>query len=144
MYTILVAVPENQDEAANIEETIQDVPIMPSRAELHVLNVYEDTDIEQKSWTGTDIDEFPSTLAETASTLKRSQFDLTLHRKFGNAVEKITETASEINADLIVVGGRKRSAVGKALFGSTAQSVILHTEIPVLIASNTQQHIGDG
>lgn len=47
--------------------------------------------------------------------------------------EEIVDVASEIDADQIVMGGRKRTPVGKVLFGSVTQSVLLSTETPVTI-----------
>lgn len=136
MYTVLITIPENQSEAAKIKETVQEMPLIPHEADLHVLSVHDETEIEEKSWTGKKVDKFPDILADPASELKESQFEVTLHRRFGNPVEKIERTVSEVDANLIVIGGRKRSPVGKALFGSTAQSIILRTNIPVLIASD--------
>jgi nucleotide-binding universal stress UspA family protein len=46
--------------------------------------------------------------------------------------EDILTVASEIGAELIVVGLRRRSPVGKALLGSDAQSVLLDAKCPVL------------
>ena len=38
-----------------------------------------------------------------------------------------------IDADLLVIGARRRSPVGKALLGSVAQTVILEANLPVLV-----------
>ena len=46
--------------------------------------------------------------------------------------DDIITFSEENNADLIVMGVRKRSPVGKLLFGSVAQRVILNTDIPVI------------
>ncbi|GAD53521.1 universal stress protein [Halarchaeum acidiphilum MH1-52-1] len=50
----------------------------------------------------------------------------------GDPADEIVSYASEHNASYTVVGGRRRSAVGKALFGSVTQSVLLDAEIPVV------------
>ena len=36
-------------------------------------------------------------------------------------------------ADLLVIGARRRSPVGKALLGSVAQTIILEANVPVLV-----------
>ena len=46
--------------------------------------------------------------------------------------EEIVKTAAEHQASLIVIGLRHRSKVGKIIFGSTAQSVLMDAECPVL------------
>ena len=38
-----------------------------------------------------------------------------------------------IDADLLVIGARRRSPVGKALLGSVAQTVILEANLPILV-----------
>jgi nucleotide-binding universal stress UspA family protein len=38
----------------------------------------------------------------------------------------------DVEADLVVIGIKKRSKVGKLMFGSTAQYVILSCDCPVL------------
>lgn len=38
-----------------------------------------------------------------------------------------------VDADLLVIGARRRSPVGKALLGSVAQTVILQADLPVLV-----------
>jgi nucleotide-binding universal stress UspA family protein len=46
--------------------------------------------------------------------------------------EDIVQFAKDNDADLIIVGVRRRSKVGKLMFGSTAQYVILEAPCPVL------------
>lgn len=49
-----------------------------------------------------------------------------------NPGEDIIEFAKQINAEYIVIGVRTQSRVGKLLFGSTAQYVILNSPCPVM------------
>jgi nucleotide-binding universal stress UspA family protein len=46
--------------------------------------------------------------------------------------EEMIQFAREIEADLIVIGVKKRSRVNKLMFGSNAQFVILEADCPVL------------
>ncbi len=49
-----------------------------------------------------------------------------------DAADEILDAALEHRADLIVLGLRRRSPVGKLLMGSTAQRVLLEARCPVL------------
>ncbi|WP_226008070.1 universal stress protein [Natrinema salinisoli] len=52
--------------------------------------------------------------------------------RVGEPVPAILNVAADIGAEYIVIGGRKRSPAGKALFGSTTQSVLLEADRPVV------------
>jgi nucleotide-binding universal stress UspA family protein len=46
--------------------------------------------------------------------------------------EDLVNVANEVNADIIVIGLRRRSPVGKLILGSNAQRVLLDAPCPVL------------
>ncbi|AHG01665.1 universal stress protein UspA (plasmid) [Halostagnicola larsenii XH-48] len=52
--------------------------------------------------------------------------------RVGDPAEEILARAEEVDARYIVIGGRSRSPVGKALFGSVTQSVLLDADCPVV------------
>jgi nucleotide-binding universal stress UspA family protein len=49
----------------------------------------------------------------------------------GDHGKEIVAIAKDVDADLVLVGGRRRSPAGKAVFGSTAQEVMLEAPCPV-------------
>lgn len=50
----------------------------------------------------------------------------------GDAADELLEYSTERNAEYIVISGRKKSPVGKAVFGSLTQSVLLSAAQPVV------------
>lgn len=52
--------------------------------------------------------------------------------RVGDPTEEILDVADDLDARYVVVGGRRRSPVGKALFGSTTQDVLLESDRPVV------------
>lgn len=50
----------------------------------------------------------------------------------GDSMDEITRYSTENDSQYIVIGGRKRSPLGKAVFGSTTQSVLLNSDCPVV------------
>ena len=50
----------------------------------------------------------------------------------GDPAEQVLDYADDHNALYIVLGPRKRSPTGKALFGSVAQTILLNAERPVV------------
>ena len=52
--------------------------------------------------------------------------------RVGPPVDSILDVADNIDARYLVIGGRKRSPAGKAVFGSVTQSVLLDATCPVV------------
>ena len=45
----------------------------------------------------------------------------------------LLKLVDSVDADLLVIGARRRSPVGKALMGSVAQTLLLEANLPVLV-----------
>jgi nucleotide-binding universal stress UspA family protein len=55
------------------------------------------------------------------------------HLRMGTADHEIVTLAEEIGAGLIVMGGRGRGGIRRALMGSVSDSVVRHAHCPVLV-----------
>ncbi|WP_127127539.1 universal stress protein [Georgenia sp. SYP-B2076] len=53
-------------------------------------------------------------------------------RRSDDVAEDLISTADEVGAELLVIGLRRRSPVGKLILGSNAQRVLLDASCPVL------------
>jgi hypothetical protein len=75
-----------------------------------------------------------STCAGTTSlpTAERVSFEIVEHERPRQAADEILAAVDAHAADLIILGVRRRSAVGKLILGSTAQRVLLEAACPVL------------
>lgn len=106
--------------------------------ELVVLHVMSDEEFDRRNESRPEY--YVDDAASEAQTVARDAIQGALDEKagvtasgsVGDVSESILRSADRHGASYIVVGGRKRTPVGKALFGSTTQSVLLHADVPVL------------
>lgn len=64
---------------------------------------------------------------------EQSGYEVTTEIVIGSGYEDILESAAQVNADMIIMGTHGRTGIEKILVGSTAERVIRHAKIPVLI-----------
>jgi nucleotide-binding universal stress UspA family protein len=103
-------------------------------AKLVVINTGRDGDYSHPSFaTAQDVDAIDAELAQAG--LRHEVVQVT---DGSSAAEAILRTAVAHAADLIVIGLRRRTPVGKLITGSTAQHVLLDAPCPVLTVKAQQ------
>ncbi|TYL36003.1 universal stress protein [Natronococcus pandeyae] len=143
MYTILVPIDENDERVESQIETIRGLPAAPAEITVDVLHVREELDfsaedIEDVS-IGTletdleDLSSLPETASLIATELRESGIETAVHAATGRPAAAIVDVADRRNADQLVLGARRQSPVGKVLFGSVVQSVLLDVDRPVTV-----------
>lgn len=60
----------------------------------------------------------------------------TADHEVANVAHAVLRLADEVGAQLLVVGARRRSPVGKALLGSVTQTLILEAHVPLLVVKS--------
>lgn len=83
---------------------------------------------------GEDAARYATELAEVSSRLERAGLTFQVRRLVNGLepAEDLVAVAEEIDAELIVIGLRRRTPVGKLILGSNAQRVLLDAPCPVL------------
>lgn len=103
-------------------------------AELHMVSVEERGQMpELPEESGDSITRFDETLQQARSLAEESHVELRTHVFAGHPVQKVIKLASELKADLIVVGASGHSSLYDRMIGSRAQRILYHAICPVLI-----------
>lgn len=140
MYRVLLPVDTDEDRALAQAQYVTGLPDASESVAATLLFVFQGEG-----------DELPEELrgfnsATRIGSIRRARKHLEDHgvetrivEDSGDTVADILDVAEEQDIDAIVLGGRKRSPVGKALFGSVTQSVILETDLPVVVTGDAHE-----
>jgi nucleotide-binding universal stress UspA family protein len=80
-------------------------------------------------------------LAPIAAALRARGVRVTSHVRFGEAVGEILSGARETGANMIAMTTHGRGGLGRLLFGSIAEAVLRHAEIPVFLMRKTKAEV---
>ena len=104
-------------------------------ADLAVLHVVESLDLDiEDAYRHSLSDEVESAFSEVGAS--DVPWQLYLATAQDDVAETILELTGKIQADLLIIGARRRSPVGKALLGSVTQTLILQADVPVLVVKS--------
>ena len=130
MYNILMPVDQTEDRVMRQAEYVEGRPLPPSETTVRVLYVFPREDAELSDTQGFETSE---AAVKAADALETAGFEVQREVARGTISRQILEHADDLDADEIVIGGRKRSGVSKVLLGSTASDIIHSTDLPVVI-----------
>jgi nucleotide-binding universal stress UspA family protein len=106
--------------------------------DLVVIHVVEslDNDIAEANRAGIS-DAVETALA--ATSLPDLRWDVRLvagGREISEVSDALLGAVAELGPDLLVIGARRRSPLGKAFLGSVAQNLILDADVPILVVKS--------
>lgn len=151
LQTVLLAVGgRDKERTDSLAETAIDLagPADANVAVAHIFkedeyeSVRDQLDLEQVSGVTPDtIAKRHVTVRFLTNSLSDAGIDHSAHGRVsgGDSIgDSIIDLSVEVDADLILVGGRTRSPTGKAIFGSTAQEVLLNANCPVTFVRSNE------
>ncbi|MCA1982566.1 MAG: universal stress protein [Nocardioides sp.] len=130
MATVVVGfVPKQEGEAA-LRAAIDEVGRLGGRLVVVTALRQDETDSD---W----IAKTQSELAAARERLDAAGVDYVVHESETDAeidaADDLTQVARDEDADLVVIGIRRRTATGKLILGSQAQRILLDAPCPVLV-----------
>ncbi|MBP1986497.1 universal stress protein [Halolamina salifodinae] len=143
MYRILLPVDHDPD---RLDEQLDALFDLPGQAELSVtvIHIHEEVDIPADEAGEYIIDSLnrdiaelqgiPETVDRAVSELEDAGIFDDLQTAVGEPIDEIIEAGESLDVDAYLLAAKRRSPVGKAIFGSVTQGIIARAEQPVIVA----------
>ncbi|MHC3438222.1 universal stress protein [Natrialbaceae archaeon A-gly3] len=129
MYHVVLAIDDNVERSLNQAQALADLPRDPDDLKTTITYAFSfkrpDDSMEDLR-----------SVKEVTEFLDEQGIAYDFEESQDEPAEFVIKTAEALDADLICVGGRKRTPAGKVLFGSVSQQIIINADRPVLVARN--------
>jgi len=137
-HQVLVPIDDSEQAMAAVEHAVTHY----ADADITLLSVIEYTEKKtslkrggrgrDEGWYAAEREAAEELLDEATDVAADHDVEVSIAIEDGSPSSEILDYVDDHGIDVIVMGFRKRSPTGKALFGSTAQDVLLSTDCPVV------------
>ncbi|UPM43767.1 universal stress protein [Halocatena salina] len=128
MYHVVTGIAPDDPQGRSKVTAITDLPAVSESVSVTIVHVTDE---------GTDLLTIPS-VAAAHERLTDHGIDVSLRAVDGTPLNAVLSVADDEDADLICIGGRRRSPAGKMQLRSGSKAVVLNTDRPVLIAGSEE------
>ena len=148
MYHVLLPVDVAADRARSQVDLLESLPVEADEITATVLHVYEEVDapadeagsafIEEVNESVVELQGRPTSVTAVEARLDELGIEHDRVEQVGDPSDAILSVATDRDVDAIVLGMRKQSPVGKAIFGSVSQTIILNANRPVFVGKPSE------
>lgn len=139
MYRLLLPIKSERTFTTQRAEYISSLPFTDGEVQVVILHIQPEIDmigsegsrVSSDKWY--DDEEVPQGIIQIKEHLEGEGIEVNVIRDHADPAECILETTTTADIDQIVLSVPHRTPVGKALFGSIVQSVILNSDVPVTV-----------
>jgi len=139
MYRVLLPVDASEERARSAALAVAGLPDATEAVSVTIVNVFEEFDAVDDSGGRVKSEDLfddydqPGSVDIAGEVLTENGIEWSFRPEHGDPVETILRTADDEDADAIVMASGEQSPVGKVLFGSVTQGVLLSADRPVTV-----------
>lgn len=130
MYHVAVGIASDDEQIPHKVEAVDELPDSTDNVRVTLVHVHD----------GEFAVESIPLVAEAKRQFEAAGIAVEVHGVVGeDAPRGLIEAAGDLDADLICIGGRRRSPAGKLQLKSGAQEILLHADRPVVVAGRVDE-----
>ena len=149
MYRVLLPADSKESRVRAQVEAVLESPASAEDLAVDILHVHDETSAPDAEWAAgggfsetyaeemaeqvRSTDRIPSSVEAAVDPLESAGVEFAVHERSGDPATEILNFAAERDSDVIVLGVDGRTPVGKVLFGSVVQAVILDSDRPITV-----------